>query len=87
MPAERPLNLSFNYDSVSWWNHFVDDLGKSELFVRILPAGGGRPFDAYIAGVDREADAYGSIKYYEGTPQSGPTGDPKSVVAEKIYVY
>lgn len=87
MPTERTLNISFDYAADTWWEYAVDKMAANRLFVRILPDKGRPPFDAYIVGIDDEAGTSGAIKYMEGTPESGPTGDVKTIVADKIHVY
>jgi len=87
MSKERTLNISFTYDADTWWEYVVDKMAAQRLFIRILPAGGRPPFDAYIVGIDDDMGVSGAIRYMDGTPESGPLGDAKSIVADKIHVY
>jgi len=85
MALERTLTLSFSWESWETWETTVNNLGT--MFVRILPTGGGAPFDAYIVKVDDETDDVHDVKIMRGTPESGPNGTIETVSVEKIHVY
>lgn len=85
MSKERSLKLSFSYDSWETWEATVNGLGN--MFVRILPTGGGAPFDAYLVRVDDETDSVHDVRIMRGTPESGPVPPIQTVSVEKIHVY
>ena len=85
MASERSLTLSFSLDAWQTWERVVNSVGT--MFVRILPVGGGAPFDAWLHSVDDETGDVHGVKIIRGTPENHPAGPIESVRAEKIHVY
>lgn len=83
--SDRTLRISYSYDAWGSWDSAVEAL--THYFVRVMPKGGGAPFDCYIVGALPESELIGEIQVIRGTPSGHDGGPVENVQVEKIHVY
>lgn len=83
--TERTLRITYSLNAWESFDSAIDAL--KSYFVRVMPKGGGVPFDAYIVGSLPESDNIGEIEVIRGTSAGHGEGPVETIRVEKIHVY